>query len=56
MNSLLKMFRRLTIEELKAREKLDAEHLLLEAHTVKEHAESVISFNTARLSRLTQSA
>ena len=56
MNSIFKMFRRLTIDELKAREKLDAEHLLLQAHTIKEHAESVISFNTARLARLTESA
>lgn len=53
MNAIFKMFRKPTIEELKAREIQDAEHLLLQAHTTKEHAESVISFNTARLSRLT---
>lgn len=56
MNTILKMFRRPTIQERKDKEISDAEHLLLEAHTAKEYAESIISYNTSRLTRLTQSA
>jgi len=52
MNTLLKMFRKPTIDERKQREIHDAEHLLLEAHTAKEYAESVIAYNNARLARL----
>lgn len=53
MNALFKLFRRPTLEERKAKERVDAEHLLLDAHTTKEYAESVISYNQARLARLT---
>ena len=53
MNSIFKLFRKPTLEERKAKERADAEHLLLDAHTTKEYTESVISYNTARLARLT---
>lgn len=53
MNSIFKLFRKPTLEERKAKERADAEHLLLDAHTTKEYAESVISYNQARLARLT---
>lgn len=56
MNTLLKMFRKPTIDERKQREIHDAEHLLLEAHTAKEYAESVIAYNNARLARLVPQA
>lgn len=56
MNSIFKLFRKPTLEERKTKERNEAEHLLLDAYTTKEYAESVIAYNAARLARLTESA
>ena len=56
MNALFRLFRRPTLEERKTKERSEAEHLLLDAYTTKEYAESVIAYNTARLARLVPQA
>ena len=46
------LFRRITPAEVAAKELAEAELAMLEAQTGREYAESVISYNDARIKRL----
>ena len=50
--TIRRIFAALTPAELAAKELADAERRIMEAHSAKEYAESVISYNTARITRL----
>ena len=50
--ALRRIFRKVTPAEMAAKELADAELSVLEAHSAKEYADSVIAYNTARISRL----
>lgn len=52
MNIVRRVFRKITPAEMAAKELADAELSILEALTAKEYADSVISYNTARIGRL----
>lgn len=47
-----RVFGRLTPAEMAAKELADADLMLLEARTAKEYADSVITYNVARVTRL----
>ena len=52
MKILKKIFRRLTFREVIQREISQAEMERLTAETVRDHADSVVMYNTSRLYRL----
>ena len=47
-----RVFRRITPAEVAARELAEAELSMLQAQTAREYAESVMSYNQARITRL----
>ena len=50
--ALRRAFRRITPAEVAARELAEAELSMLQAQTAREYAESVMSYNQARITRL----
>jgi len=52
IDAFRRAFRRITPAEVAARELAEAELSMLQAQTAREYAESVISYNDARIKRL----
>jgi hypothetical protein len=52
MNSLLKLFRKITPIECVVAELVEAEHALLRAETGVEYAQSLVAYNKSRVKRL----
>ena len=50
--TLRRIFAALTPAEMAAKELADAERRILEAHSAKEYADSVIAYTVARITRL----
>ena len=52
IDAFRRVFRRITPAEVAARELAEAELSMLQAQTAREYAESVMSYNLARITRL----
>ena len=52
IDAFRRAFRRITPAEVAARELAEAELSMLQAQTAREYAESVMSYNQARITRL----
>lgn len=52
MNTLRKLFRRVTPLEMAAKELAEAELSLLQAHTGVEYAQSLVNYRSAQIGRL----
>lgn len=50
--TIRRIFAAITPAEMAAKELADAERRILEAHSAKEYADSVITYNVARITRL----